>query len=170
MDIHELLEKASDTSKQFSIEAFSFTHQHGLNIYFSDYDDLKEVTGETEYEFWSLRDAANDIELDVKEFGTLETVLEFIENASLSDLANMDAYIEIVDGNYATWDSVIEWHGENYQCEYKDDYDFGHYMAHEVGCLDIPEEVQPYFNYERYGRDMLMSGYTLIGDNVYLNC
>lgn len=33
--------------------------------------------------------------------------------------------------------------------------EFGEYLALECDCLDIPDNIQPYFDYERYGRDAL---------------
>ncbi len=35
-----------------------------------------------------------------------------------------------------------------------DDEDLGYYYADEYCSIDIPEHVQPYFDYEAYGRDI----------------
>lgn len=32
--------------------------------------------------------------------------------------------------------------------------DLGYYYAEEVGCLNIPENIQTYFDYTKYGRDL----------------
>ena len=56
------------------------------------------------------------------------------------------------------WDNV--WDGadpqtvlDRYFCDYMDDDDFGYYLVHELDCIEIPESVESYFDYERYGRD-----------------
>ena len=49
--------------------------------------------------------------------------------------------------------------------------DLGYYYAEEVGCLDIPENVQSYFDYEKYGRDLsfdLSGNFTSYGWIEYL--
>ena len=35
----------------------------------------------------------------------------------------------------------------------------GYYYAEEACCLDIPENLKNYFDYERYGRDIMIDGY-----------
>ena len=45
---------ASDSTKNFRLEAFSFTYDFGLNIYFDDMEDLRNIIGDTEIEFWQV--------------------------------------------------------------------------------------------------------------------
>ena len=56
------------------------------------------------------------------------------------------------------WDNV--WDGAEpqtildlYFCPAMDDYDFGYYLAHDLGCLEIPENIESYFDYASFGRD-----------------
>ncbi len=45
----------------------------------------------------------------------------------------------------------------------------GYYFAKECGSLNIPEEIEMYFDYKAYGRDIMINGtfYTTEGGNVY---
>ena len=53
----------------------------------------------------------------------------------------------------------------------EDDESLGYYYAEEVGCISIPENIQPYFDYERFGRDIRLesagtySSYGYLEDN-----
>ena len=52
-----------------------------------------------------------------------------------------------------------------------DDEELGYYYAEEYCSIDIPENIQPYFNYEAYGRDIrlesscLYTSYGFLLDN-----
>ena len=52
-----------------------------------------------------------------------------------------------------------------------DDEDLGYYYAEEYCSIDIPENIQPYFDYEAYGRDIrlesscLFTSYGFLLDN-----
>lgn len=160
---------ANNTSKRFSIEAFSFTHQYGLNIYFDDLDDLREITKDVEYEFWALHDDTEDAEYQVKTFENLRHIMDYIENGTDPDL--IDVYMEIVENGYSTWDEVWRWHENRMFAEdtFDTDYDFGYYLLHEVDCLDVPEHLEHYIDYAAYGRDAMVESYVKIGGYIYHN-
>ena len=52
-----------------------------------------------------------------------------------------------------------------------DDEELGYYYAEEYCCIDIPESIQPYFDYEKFGRDVrlqsccLYTSYGFLLDN-----
>ena len=48
----------------------------------------------------------------------------------------------------------------------------GYYYAKECGCLDIPENLESYFNYEAYGRDIMLEGqfYCTESGDIYGLC
>lgn len=50
-----------------------------------------------------------------------------------------------------------------------EDFAIGYYYAHECGCLNIPENIEMYFDYEAYGRDIRLDGqfYTADNGNIY---
>lgn len=166
MNAQQFLALASDQSKSFRLEGFSFTFDFGLNIYFDDMDDLHEIIKDTEIEFWQVEDQASEIHLDVSDFQSLEQILNMFADAAPSDL---EAYQEIVKGGYAAWENVADWHLDNYFSEHMNDYDFGHYLMHEVSCIEIPEVLQGYIDYEAYGRDALINDFVVIGPNIYNN-
>ena len=68
MNAFDFSNKASDSSKLFLLEAFSFTFQFGLNIYFDDMDDLRDIIGDTEIEFWQVEGLREDTYMDVDNF------------------------------------------------------------------------------------------------------
>lgn len=39
-----------------------------------------------------------------------------------------------------------------------DEEAIGYYYAKGLGCIDIPENVEPYFDFEAYGRDIMING------------
>lgn len=46
-----------------------------------------------------------------------------------------------------------------FQGEFKNAGDFAEHLCDECGVLnDMPENLKPYFDYDAYGRDLLMSG------------
>lgn len=160
---------ASDNSKRFALEAFSFTHQYGLNIYFDDLDDLREITKDVEFEFWQLHDTVEDAEYKVDDFKTLRHVMDFIDEGTDPDL--IDIYMEIVDGGYSSWEEVERWYDNYVFCDAMDnDYEFGYHLIHEVDCLEMPDHLTGYIDYEAYGRDAMTNGYLKIGNKIFLNC
>lgn len=48
MNAFDFSNAANDSTKNFRLEAFSFTYDFGLNIYFDDMDDLRSIIGDTE--------------------------------------------------------------------------------------------------------------------------
>lgn len=167
MNAQEFNTLASDTSKTYRLEAFSFTYDFGLNIYLNDYDDLMEIVGESEIEFWQLEVQADETHLDVNNFSSLQELLEFIENNDPA--APIELFLQIIKEGYASdLDAAQSWHEDNYFCEDMNDYDFGHYLMHDVNCVEIPETLQGYIDYEKYGRDAKFD-FVVIDDSIYHN-
>jgi len=70
----------------------------------------------------------------------------------------MDKDDDELDKIFEYWDEVYDGADadtilDRYFCESMSDSDFGYYLAHDLGCLEIPANLDPYFNYESYGRD-----------------
>ena len=168
MNAFDFSNKASDTSKYFRLEAFSFTFQFGLNIYFNNLDDLKDIIGETEIEFWQVEGLREDTYMDVDNFKDLETAIELIMEGHFQEDLDLFAAIKN-DGYVKNLEDAQAWHDENKFCEDMNDYDFGHYLMHEVSCIEIPEVLQGYIDYEAYGRDALISDYVKISNAIYSN-
>ena len=50
-----------------------------------------------------------------------------------------------------------------------DDFALGYAYIHNFGCMELPEHLEPYFDYEAYGRDISCEGnfYTASNGNIY---
>lgn len=168
MNAFDFEKLASDTTKNFRLEAFSFTHQFGLNIYFDDMDDLKNIIGDSEIEFWQVEGINEDTYMDVKTFQDLEIAIELIEESNFQE--DLDQLSTILKEGYApNLQDAKQWHEDNYASESMTEYDFGHYLMHDVSCIEIPEALQGYIDYEQYGKDALINDYVVVGSNIYSN-
>lgn len=167
MNAQKFNKLASDSSKTFRLEAFSFTFDFGLNIYFDDFEDLKNIIGDSEIEFWQLEVQADSVELDVDSFHDLKMILAVYEDEP-SNAEQLVYLSQIVKEGYAKWDEARDWHENNYFCEDMSDSDFGHYLIHELSCLEIPDNISAYFDYERYGKESKWD-FVVIADSIYQN-
>ena len=168
MNAFDFSNKASDSSKNFRLEAFSFTFQFGLNIYFNDLDDLHAIVGDTEIEFWQVEGLREDTYMDVDNFKDLESAIELIMEGHFQE--DLDLFKQLKDEGYVSdLSQAQEWHDENQFCEDMSDYDFGHYLIHELSCIEIPEALQGYVDYEAYGRDAKINDFVTVGNFIYSN-
>lgn len=162
--------KASDSTKRFSVEAFCFTHSFGLNIHFDGMDDLKDITKDVEFEFWLLNDGNSSAEVSVSEWTSLEKMVASLENLDCDSSEEIDAYIALVEhGVSADLEQAKEFYENCFRCDFVSNVDFGYYLIDELEIVSIPEHIQNYFDYEKYGREMLISGYFLCKGKVYAN-
>lgn len=168
MNAFDFSNKASDSSKNFRLEAFSFTFDFGLNIYFDDMDDLRDIIGDTEIEFWQVEGLREDTYMNVDNFKDLETAIELIMEGHFQE--DLDLFKQLkAEGYVSDLSQAQEWHDENQFCEDMSDYDFGHYLMHDVSCIEIPEALQGYIDYEAYGRDALINDFVRVGNYIYSN-
>ncbi|WP_252061376.1 antirestriction protein ArdA [Acinetobacter sp. AHP123] len=168
MNAFDFSNKASDSSKLFRLEAFSFTFDFGLNIYFDDMDDLRDIIGDTEIEFWQVEGLQEDTYMDVDNFKDLESAIELIMEGHFQE--DLDLFKQLKDEGYVSdLSQAQEWHDENQFCEDMSDYDFGHYLIHELSCIEIPEALQGYVDYEAYGRDAKINDFVTVGNFIYSN-
>lgn len=168
MNAFDFSNKASDSSKNFRLEAFSFTFSFGLNIYLDDMDDLRDIIGDTEIEFWQVEGLREDTYMNVDNFKDLETAIELIMEGHFQE--DLDLFKQLkAEGYVSDLSQAQEWHDENQFCEDMSDYDFGHYLMHDVSCLEIPEALQGYISYEAYGRDALINDFVRVGNYIYSN-
>ena len=42
--------------------------------------------------------------------------------------------------------------------EYDTDFNIGYFAVNELGLIEISDDVEPYFDYKKYGRDLRLSG------------
>lgn len=168
MNAIDFSNKASDSTKNFRLEAFSFTYDFGLNIYFDDMDDLRDIIGDSEIEFWQVEGLREETYMDVDNFKDLETAIELIMESHFQE--DLDLFAKLKEEGYVKdLADAQKWHDENNFCEDMSDYDFGHYLMHEVSCIEIPEALQGYIAYEAYGRDALINDFVRVGNHIYSN-
>lgn len=159
---------ANDASKRFSLETFSFTHQCGLNVYFDDYEDFKEICKDVELEFWHLVDSISDAELDVSSFAVLEQLIDFLYGLDSDNYDKVEHYGALIKGGYVlNWSDVENYYSNNFVVDFENDVDFGHFLIDELDCLELPDYVREYFDFERYGKDMVQHSYNLVNGKVY---
>ena len=91
-------------------------------------------------------------------------VLEVAENLSSSyhDLDTDDdlqeayaAFIELY-GTGETFESFTE----SYRGQFDDDVAFAEHLIDDVGMMEISDDVLPYFDYEKFARDIMIDDYT----------
>ena len=136
----------------------------GINEYYeeyfiTDYENDIVGLGDVISEYSSVQ-ALNELaqrleELSDDEADKLGAVLEYEACRSVSDV------LELLD----------ELDNFDLLTDVTDDEDLGYYYAEEYCSIDIPENIQPYFNYEAYGRDIrlesscLYTSYGFLLDN-----
>ena len=136
----------------------------GINEYYEEYfitdyeNDIIGI-GDVISEYSSVQ-ALNELaqrleELSDDEADKLGAVLEYEACRSVSDV------LELLD-KLDEFDLLTD---------VTDDEELGYYYAEEYRCIDIPEHIQPYFDYEKFGRDVrlqsccLFTSYGFLLDN-----
>lgn len=140
-----------------------------IGCYYVDDDGVEH---NVEYEEYFFTDWNNDIAFDFGEYPDLEEVNEFAERVEALSESEQE-YIELLMGGYTSNINealdIIE--GGNYVI-WHDCYcmaDVAERMAAEFGDLnDVPEHLQYYIDYEKWGRDLDIEGTYLAGDDYYL--
>ena len=140
---------------------------------------LKEIGINEYYEEYFITDYENDI------VGIGDVISEYSSVQALNELAQR---LEDLSGDEADkLGAVLEYEACGSVSEVlelldkldefdlltdvTDDEELGYYYAEEYCCIDIPEHIQPYFDYEAYGRDIrlesscLYTSYGFLLDN-----
>lgn len=127
---------------------------------YSDSDDLQEdiqgMLDEHDNEEWAIHDYDFNCS-GIDGLGEYEDLEQLIE---LNDMLNEDdkkvlAFIEyfgISDVfNVSYWDDV------RFYEDIENAYDIGYYWMIELGCYDIPENLEMYIDFEKWGNDYLIN-------------
>ena len=135
-------------------------------------DALRKRTGYDEaHEEYFITDYESSIEnLKVEEFDDIEYLNELAELIE-QEPEKVEALLYF---GFNTPEEIREHMDDLYYCTTptgceSDEEAIGYYYAEEVGCLDIPENIKSYFNYEAYGRDIMIEGnfYTASNGDIY---
>ncbi len=92
--------------------------------------------------------------------------------AFIADVYNFDVeennYL-LPDGTFAGDDyeyEIVKQFNEMYFGQFDDEADFGCFYFYEINCYKLPDNLEYYFDFENYGRDMLFD-YIKIDCNDY---
>ena len=140
---------------------------------------LKEIGIDEYYEEYFITDYENEI------IGIGDVISEYSSVQALNELAQR--LEELSDDEADKLGAVLEYEACRSVSEVlelldkldefdlltdvTDDEELGYYYAEEYRCIDIPEHIQPYFDYEKFGRDVrlqsscLYTSYGFLLDN-----
>lgn len=146
-----------------------------LPISEEELEAVKQRIGINErYEEWFITDYETDIHgLTVGEYDSISALNELAE-AIEEDPEKAEALIywgyETAEEIRDNLDNVI-YVTTPEGAESKEEA-VGYYYAEECGCVNIPDNIKSYFDYERYGRDIMLDGqfYTTENGNIYELC
>lgn len=134
-------------------------------------DEMKEVfnrigIGKPPYEEWFITDYESDISGLTEMLGEYENLNELnylaekLEELGSYDIPVFEAAIEAgIPRDIADLIDLTNNLDDLILLTYvNDDKDLGYYYADELGCIEIPENIKCYFDYEAYGRDIRLKG------------
>lgn len=106
---------------------------------------------------------------DVDELNYLAALLEDLDG--WGELPKFEAALALGDDTGSMKDLINL--AQNLDCydlypDIKNEEDLGRYCMDEFSLLDIPEDIEPYFNYEAYGRDISLSETSEFTDRGYI--
>ena len=140
---------------------------------------LKEIGINEYYEEYFITDYENDIVGIgdvISEYSSVQALNELaqrLEDLSADEADKLGAVLEYeacrsVSEVLELLDKLDEF---DLLTDVTDDEELGYYYAEEYRCIDIPEHIQPYFDYEKFGRDVrlqsccLFTSYGFLLDN-----
>ena len=140
---------------------------------------LKEIGINEYYEEYFITDYENDIVGIgdvISEYSSVQALNELaqrLEELSDDEADKLGAVLEYeacrsVSDVFELLDKLDEF---DLLTDVTDDEELGYYYAEEYRCIDIPEHIQPYFDYEKFGRDVrlqsscLYTSYGFLLDN-----
>lgn len=95
-----------------------------------------------------------------------QTLFETLKKSGVLDdddkYEKMEIYCDIE--GYAAWERLVDKYEENWDDDIYlypdfDWYDLGYYFLHEVDCIEIPEFLENYIDYKRYGEEFSYDGF-----------
>ena len=143
-------------------------------------DEVLDEIGINEYyEEYFITDCENDIiglSDVISEYSSVVTLNELAQRLEMLSDADTDKLGAVLEYEACrSVSEVLELLDElddfDLLADVNDDEELGYYYAEEYCSIDIPEHVQPYFNFETYGRDIrlesscLYTSYGFLLDN-----
>lgn len=121
-----------------------------------------------EYEEFFITDYESDFGYRVGEYDNLEELNEVAEQFENLDETEKEVFKALIDEGYNSEDALEKISDSDYMIfwDCSDMEDVAREYAEETGLLDsIPENLQSYFDFEAYGRDMSFEGHFVFTDN-----
>lgn len=122
------------------------------------------------YEEYFITDYETDVDgLKIGEYENLDDLNELAE--AVED--NEEAAAALIYYGYDTADEIRDnldnvIYVTSTEGSESEEFAIGWFYAKEAGCLNIPDEIEPYFDFEAYGRDIMMEGsFYTVGRNIY---
>lgn len=164
----------SNILEQISIYVGTYQKYNEANLFgewltLSDYEDLEafytackelhedETDPELMFQDWECPDlfkgciSESHLQKDIFEIATL------LEDKSEEDLEIIQNYLEM--NGLSLNENTIEQAQERYMGYFSNEEAFAEYYAQEIGLLtDIPHRVAMYFDYQSFGRDLVLNG------------
>lgn len=136
-----------------------------------DYTDLDSFLEDA----YSLHSDEHDPELMFQDWETDGAPDEYFSESSISP--DLWQWIETVESSLydpevfaaaAYFDIPADEVEDRYQGEYSSREDFAAEMVESTGLLDqVPENIRCYFDYDAFGRDLLLDGYSEHNDHYF---
>lgn len=103
------------------------------------------------------------------EYGVSDKLFALVHAVSDSTWSEdvISAYVSIFDPDLDDIEDLDNVISNRYFGEFESNYDLGVYLIDECGCLNVPEDVKPYIDYEAYGRDSAFSMHEFNGVYFY---
>ena len=135
-------------------------------------ETLERIGINENYEEYFITDYETEVsDLKIGEYDSVEDLNELAEVINDNEPEKVSALI------YYGYDTAEEIQSHiddvNYVCTpigaESEEFAVGWYYAKELGGLDIPENIEPYFDFEAYGRDIMLEGqfYTAEDGSIY---
>lgn len=97
----------------------------------------------------------------VDELNYLASLLDDMDEGNIEKFEAVIAYGEHTNGAAELINLVQNLDCYEHYPEVTTEEELGYYLIDELGALEIPEQLQGYFDYEAYGRDAVLNGGTL---------
>ncbi len=145
-------------------------------ICLNDFEDWSEIENELTKQGFVLNGIDEELFIqDVENFPASgvnwdyvhpQTLFELLKKSGVLEDSNkyekMDAFCEIE--GFTAWEDRVNGYEEDWDEEiylYPDFgwYDLGYYFLHEVNCVPIPDSLDNYIDYKRYGEELHYDGF-----------
>ncbi len=145
-------------------------------ICLNDYEEWEEIEDELKKQGFQLNGIDEELFIqDVENFPASgvnwdyvhpKTLFETLKKSGVLDDSGKYEKAEIycdIEG-YQSWERLVEDDEENwdegiYLYPDFDWYDLGRYFIHEVNCIEVPESLENYIDYKRYGEEFSYDGF-----------